>query len=125
MVMENAPLVASAAPNLMPVKARALSPVSSGPRFWLEAEGGIYGFSKNSPVIAATAPPASTGPTFVPTSPGFIGLTSISTVTNPLASAAPADIGGGGSYRMGLLAGPGADDGCRRQRLLRAGQLQV
>jgi hypothetical protein len=89
----------SAMPAKIPVK--ALSPVISGPRFWIEAEGGIYGFSKNMPVIAATAPPASTGPTLIPTAPGFIGLTTISTVTNPLLIGTPPEVGGGGSYRMG------------------------
>jgi hypothetical protein len=98
--------VTPAASAALPVKAKVLSPVNSGPRFWVEAEGGIYGFSKNLPVIAATAPPATTGPTFVPTSPGFIGLVSMSTVTNPLASGAPADVGGGGSYRMGYWLDP-------------------
>lgn len=88
------------------IPTKALSPVNSGPRFWVEAEGGIYGFSKNLPIIAATAPPASTGPTFVPTSPGFIGLVSISTVTNPLATGGPADFGGGGSYKMGYWLDP-------------------
>ena len=90
----------------MPVKAGALSPVNSGPRFWLEAEGGIYGFSKNSPIIAATAPPASTGPTPIPTAPGFIGLTSLSMVTNPLLTGNPVDGGAGGSYRMGYWLDP-------------------
>ena len=89
----------NAAPAKFPVK--AVGPVISGPRFWFEAEGGIYGFSKNLPVISATAPPASTGPTPVPTAPGFIGLVTISTVTNPLATGAAADVGGGGSFRMG------------------------
>jgi len=99
------PLLASATASPMPLKAK-VSPVRSGPRFWVEAEGGIYGFSKNSPVIAATAPPASTGPIFVPTSPGFIGLTSISTVTNPLLTGNPVDGAGGGSYRMGYWLDP-------------------
>ena len=86
--------------------AKALTPVQSGPRFWFEVEGGIYGFSKNVPVIAATAPPATTGPTFIPTSPGFIGLFTESTVTNPLVTGASADFGGGGSYRMGYWLDP-------------------
>src|SRR5690349_17511427 len=76
----------NAAPATLPVK--ALAPVAPGRRYWIEAEGGIYGFSKNLPVIAATAPPASTGPTPIPTSPGFIGLTTISTVSNPLITGA-------------------------------------
>ncbi len=88
-----------------PVK--ALSPVNSGPRFWFEAEGGVYGFSKNMPVIAATTSPGTVGPTPIPTAPGFIGLVSISSVTNPLAVGAPADVGGGGSYRMGYWLDPG------------------
>jgi len=94
--------------NTVPDKplVKALSPVQPGPRFWLEVEGGIYGFSRNQPVVAATAPPASTGPIPVPTAPGFIGLTSISTVTNPLATGAPADFGGAGSYRMGYWLNP-------------------
>lgn len=101
-------VVPAAAAPMMPVKmpTKALGPVDSGPRFWIEAEGGIYGFSKNQPVIASTAPPGSTGPIFVPTSPGFIGLTSISTVTNPLTTGASADVGGGGSYRMGYWLNP-------------------
>jgi hypothetical protein len=85
---------------------KALSPPQPGPRFWLEVEGGIYGFSRNQPVIAATAPPASTGPTFVPTAPGFIGLVTTSTVTNPLATGASTDFGGAGSYRMGYWLNP-------------------
>src|SRR5579872_4979816 len=32
---------------------KAVGPVQSGPRYWIEVEGGIYGFSKNLPVIAA------------------------------------------------------------------------
>jgi hypothetical protein len=100
--------VPSAAFSAMPAKipVKALSPVISGPRYWIEAEGGIYGFSKNLPVIAATAPPASTGPTFIPTAPGFIGLVTISTVANPLATGTPAASGGGGSYRMGYWLDP-------------------
>ena len=97
-----------AASNAIPAKTpvKALGPVNSGPRYWVEAEGGIYGFSKNLPVLAATAPPGTTGPTFVPTAPGFIGLVSISTVTNPLTTGASADFGGGGSYRMGYWLDP-------------------
>ena len=95
---------ATPAPTL-PVK--ALVPVVSGPRYWVEAEGGIYGFGKNLPIVAATTPPASTGPTFVPTSPGFIGLVSISTVTpTALTTGDPASLGGGGSYRMGYWLDP-------------------
>ena len=104
--------------------ARVLTPVETGPRWWIQADGGIYGFSKNSPLIATIAPPASTGPTKVPTAPGFIGLDH--------------DIDGNkpdrhrrlGSFRRrreppgGLLAGPAADDGHRRQCLLRAGQVR-
>jgi hypothetical protein len=100
--------VEGAASNAIPVKtpAKALSPVNSAPRYWIEAEGGIYGFSKNLPVLAATAPPGSTGPTLVPTSPGFIGLVTISTIINPLTTGEPADFGGGGSYRMGYWLDP-------------------
>jgi len=98
--------VAPASSIALPVKARAVSPVNAGPRFWVEAEGGIYGFSKNLPVIAAVAPPATTGPTFVPTSPGFIGLVTTSTVTNPLSTGVPVDTAGGGSYRMGYWLDP-------------------
>jgi hypothetical protein len=88
--------------NPIPMKTKAaVSPVNAGPRYWVEVEGGIYGLSRNLPVIASTVPPATTGPTFVPTAPGFIGLLSISTVTNPLTTGAPADFGGGGSFRMG------------------------
>ena len=85
---------------------KAVGPVQSGPRYWVEVEGGIYGFSKNLPVVGATAPPASTGPTFVPTAPGFIGLVSISTVTNPLATGDSPSLGGGGSFRMGYWLDP-------------------
>jgi hypothetical protein len=81
--------------------ARVLTPVETGPRWWIQADGGIYGFSKNMPLIAAIAPPASTGPTKVPTAPGFIGLTTISTVTNPTPTAASAVFGGGGNLRVG------------------------
>jgi hypothetical protein len=81
--------------------ARVLTPVETGPRCWIQPDGGIYGFSKNSPIIGAVAPPASTGPIKVPTAPGFIGLTTISTVTNPVQTAAPAVFGGGGNLRVG------------------------
>jgi hypothetical protein len=81
--------------------ARFLTPIESGPRWWIQADGGMYGFSKNTPLIAAIAPPPSTGPIKVPTSPGFIGLTTVSTVTNPTPTAAPAIFGGGGNFRMG------------------------
>jgi hypothetical protein len=100
--------VPSAAFNAAPAKAipvKAVGSVEPGPRYWIEAEGGIYGFSKNHPVLAATEPPATSGPTFVPTSPGFIGLFSTSTVTNPLATGTTPDFGGGGSYRMGYWLG--------------------
>lgn len=95
----------SAVFNPMPLKAKADVP-SLAPRFWVEAEGGIYGFSKNLSVLTATAPPAATGPTFVPTAPGFIGVVSISTVTNPLSIADPPGLGGGGSYRVGYWLDP-------------------
>jgi hypothetical protein len=102
------PVEGAAASNAMAAKpvVKALGPVNSGPRFWIEAEGGIYGFSKNLPTLAATAPPATTGPTFVPTSPGFIGLVSISSVTNPLTIGDSPGLGGGGSYRMGYWLDP-------------------
>ena len=89
----------------MPLKTKADVP-SPGPRYWVEVDGGPYGFSKNLPVLAATAPPASTGPTFVPTAPGFIGLVSISTVANPLATGNSPGLGGGGSFRMGYWLDP-------------------
>jgi Putative beta barrel porin-7 (BBP7) len=94
--------------NTIPAKpiVKALSPAASDPRYWVEAEGGIYGFSKNLPVLAVTAPPGTAGPTPIPTAPGFIGLFSVSTVTNPLTTGAPADVGGGGSYRMGYWLDP-------------------
>jgi hypothetical protein len=97
-----------AAPTAILTKpgARVLTPVDSGPRWWIQADGGIYGFSKNSPIIATTEPPASTGPTHIPTSPGFIGLTTISTVVNPIATAAPPVFGGGGNLRMGYWLDP-------------------
>ena len=100
--------VDSAALNAIPAKipVKALSPVNSGPRFWLEAEGGVYGFSKNQPILSAIAPPGTTGPTPVPTSPGFAGLFTVSTVVNPLTTGTPANIGGGGSYRMGYWLDP-------------------
>ena len=104
--------------------ARVLTPVETGPRWWIQADGGIYGFSKNSPIIAAIEPPASTGPTKVPTSPGFIGLTTISTVVNPTRHRRPASFRRRREPAGGLLAGPGADDGHRWQCLLRAGQFR-
>lgn len=85
---------------------KAVGPVQSGPRYWIEVEGGIYGFSKNLPVIAAVTPPPSTGPTPIPTAPGFIGLVSTSTVANPLATGDSPDFGGGGSFRMGYWLDP-------------------
>ena len=94
----------NAAPATLPLKAKP--PVKSGPRFWLEVDGGIYGFSKNLPVLAATAPPATTAPTPVPTAPGFIGLVTTSTVTNPLINGDPALSGGGGKFRMGYWLDP-------------------
>jgi hypothetical protein len=94
----------NAAPANIPVK--ALGPIVTGPRYWIEAEGGIYGFSRNLPVIASIAPPATTGPTFIPTSPGFIGLFTTSTVNDPLVTGTPATVGGGGSYRMGYWLDP-------------------
>ncbi len=99
------PILGAPPSNAIPLKAQAVSPVI-GLRYWVEAEGGIYGFSKNQPIIAATAPPASTGPTHVPTSPGFIGLVTISTVTNPLTTGDSPGLGGGGSYRMGYWLDP-------------------
>jgi hypothetical protein len=104
-VASRAPSAAfNAAPATLPVK--AVAPVVSGPRYWVEAEGGIYGFSKNLTTIASITPPVSTGPTFVPTSPGFIGLMSVSTAVNPLVTGTSPDLGGGGSYRMGYWLDP-------------------
>lgn len=101
-------VVEGAASNAILAKplVKALGPVKSGPRYWVEVEGGPYGLSKNLPVLAATTPPPSTGPTFVPTSPGFIGLVSISTVANPLATGDSPGLGGGGSFRMGYWLDP-------------------
>jgi Putative beta barrel porin-7 (BBP7) len=101
--------VAFAAFNPTPAKPRAKVwiPVKSGPRFWFEAEGGIYGFSKNLPVLASTAPPVTTGPTPIATSPGFIGLFAVSTVTNPLIPGDSPASGGGSSYRIGYWLDPG------------------
>jgi hypothetical protein len=93
----------NAAPATLPIKANP--PIESGPRFWLEADGGIYGFSKNLPVLAVTAAP-STGPTPIPTAPGFIGLVTTTTVTDPLISGTPATFGGGGNFRMGYWLDP-------------------
>jgi hypothetical protein len=76
------------------------SPANVGPRFWVETEGAIYGFSKNLPVLASVVPPANTAAP-IPTAPGFIGLVTTSSTTNPLVTGAPAEFGGGGSYRMG------------------------
>ncbi len=100
--------IENAASDATPAKpvVKALGPAKSGPRYWVEVEGGPYGFSRNLPVLAATAPPASTGPTFVPTSPGFIGLVSISTVANPLATGDTPDLGAGVSFRMGYWLDP-------------------
>jgi Putative beta barrel porin-7 (BBP7) len=98
--------VEAATSNPIPAKpiVKALSPAKS--RYWVEVEGGPYGFSKNLPILAATASPALTGPTPVPTSPGFIGLVSISTVANSLATGDSPDLGGGGSFRMGYWLDP-------------------
>ena len=100
--------VPGAAFNAAPTKAIPVKvgPVESGPRYWIEAEGGIYGFSQNHPVLAAIAAPQSGVTTAVPTAPGFIGLFSISTVTNQLATATTPDFGGGGSLRMGYWLDP-------------------
>jgi Putative beta barrel porin-7 (BBP7) len=97
-----------AAPNAILAKSstKLLTPVESGPRWWIQADGGIYGFSKNSPIIAATAPPGSTGPIHLATAPGFVGLFTTSTVINPLAVGVPATFGAGGSYRMGYWLDP-------------------
>jgi hypothetical protein len=89
------------------IPAKAPTAETSGPRFWYDAEGGVYGFSRNLPTIASITPPATTGPTFVPTAPGFIGLFTMSTVTNPLVTGATPDFGAGGSYRMGYWLDPG------------------
>ena len=94
----------NAAPATFPIKANP--PVNPVLEFWFEADGGIYGFSKNLPVLAVTAPPGTTGPTFLPNSPGFIGLVTTSTVTNPLISGNPALLGGGGNFRMGYWLDP-------------------
>ena len=90
--------VEGAALNAIPAKipVKALSPVRSGPRFWLEAEGGIYGFSKNQPILSAIAAPGTSGPTPIPTAPGFAGLFTVSTVTHPFTNVTPADVGGRG-----------------------------
>jgi hypothetical protein len=85
---------------------KLLTPVDLGPRWWIQADGGIYGFSKNSPIIGAFEPAPSTGPSKVPTSPGFIGLTTISTVVNPLITAAPPVFAGGGNLRVGYWLDP-------------------
>lgn len=92
-------LASTASTPIIP-KAKPYSPPNVGPRFWLEAEGGIYGLPKNLPVLGAIAPPASTAAP-IPTAPGFIGLVTTSSATNPLVTGAPADVGAGGSYRMG------------------------
>jgi hypothetical protein len=88
------------------VKAPVLkAPVKPGPRFWIEADGGIYDFSKNLPIIAATQAPGTTsGP--IPTSPGFIGFFNMQTVPNPLITGSPAGFGEGGNYRMGYWLDP-------------------
>lgn len=95
---------AYATPAPLPIKGEP--PVKSNPRFWFEAEGGIYGFSRNLPVLAGTAAPLTTGPTHLPSSPGFIGLFTTSTVTNPLVTGTPVRSGGGGSFRMGYWLDP-------------------
>ncbi len=82
---------------------RAVTPQEHGPRFWFEADAGAYRFSRIVP-LAMPNVPVTTGPTPVPTSPGFIGLVSMSTVTNPVGT--PAGWGGGGSYRMGYWLDP-------------------
>src|SRR3954471_20525430 len=74
--------------NLIPVK--ALVPATAGPRFWFEADGGIYSFSKNQPILATTTA-TNTGNAPIPTAPAFIGLVSFGNVTNPLVTGASPD----------------------------------
>ena len=95
-------------PNTIPAQpiVKAPGPAPSGPRYWVEVEGGPYGFSKNLPILTASAGPAPTGPTFVPTSPGFIGLVTTSSVSNPLVTGDSPGIGGGANFRMGYWLDP-------------------
>jgi hypothetical protein len=95
-----------AALDAVPPKLIAKAPVKPGPRFWIEAEGGIYDLSKNVPILAAPVAPAATGPNLVPTAPGFIGLVTTSTVQSPPITGSPATFGEGGSYRMGYWLDP-------------------
>jgi Putative beta barrel porin-7 (BBP7) len=90
--------------NAKPAKAiaKASPPVKSVPRFWFEADAGFYGFFRNVQGVAPTAPPDSASP--IPTSPGFIGLYSISTVTNPPPN--PINFGGGANYEWGYWLNP-------------------
>jgi hypothetical protein len=83
--------------------AKASPPVTSVPRSWVEADVGFYGSFRNIPGNAPTGLPF-LGPIFVPSSPGFIGLFSISTVTNPRST--PVSFGGGANYAWGYWLNP-------------------
>jgi hypothetical protein len=93
------------ASNAKPARAiaKASPPVMSVPRFWVEADAGFYGFLRNVPGAAPTSSPFS-GPTHIPTSPGFVGLYSISTVTNPRPD--PMSLAGGVNYEWGYWLNP-------------------
>lgn len=81
----------------LPVKA-------GGPRYWFQADAGVYGFSRNVPVVA-NMPPAPTA-VAVPTSPGFIGLDTISSITNSSPTGAPINPAGGANYGWGYWLNP-------------------
>jgi hypothetical protein len=92
------------ASNAKPAQAIAKAPSgTSVPRSWVEADIGFYASFRNVPGKTPYAPPFS-GPNFVPTSPGFIGLFSISTVTNPHET--PVNFGGGVNYAWGYWLNP-------------------
>jgi hypothetical protein len=93
------------ASNAKPAKAtaKALPPATSAPRSWVAADVGFYGSFRNVPGVTPFAPPFS-GPHHVDTSPGFIGLFSVSTVTNPHDT--PVSLGGGANYAWGYWLDP-------------------
>ncbi len=94
-----------ASSNEIPAKPvfKQLPPANSGPRYWFEAEGGFYGSLRNVHAVAPNAPPASSSP--IPTSPGFIGLFTMSTAS-PASNGAPVSFGGGGTYGWGYWLDP-------------------
>jgi hypothetical protein len=67
-----------------------------------QADGGFYGFFRDVPGLTPTTSPISGAP--IPTSPGFIGLYSISSVLDP--NPTPINFGGGVNYQWGYWLNP-------------------